>query len=372
MDISRLPLFNFADSYRDADQFYLTGFLCPDPFAVLEISRRKLVMAVSPMEFERAKKEARRGEVLALVRHKGHTLIDTLVCFLNYHNVDAVRVLPTFPLGLAKELGGLGIRMAVDGTSLAARRRKKTAGEIKAIGAVQKVTGQGMEFIRATLAGCPVRGGVLQHGGQDLTAEKLRSLVEVFFLERNVECLDTIVAPGKGGADPHWRGEGVIRTGVPIVVDLFPRDRKSRYHADMSRTFCVGRASKTVRAMYDAVVEAQDAALSALRPGVPLAEVHAAACRVFKRRGYGVPAGSGQAPTRGFLHGTGHGLGLEIHEAPSVSTTRDVLEPGDVVTIEPGLYDRRAGGVRIEDLVVCLADGTVRNLTDYPRELEIP
>jgi Xaa-Pro aminopeptidase len=371
MSANSLPLFHFAESYKDSDQFYLTGFLCPDPFAVLELNQRKMVMAVSPMEYERAKKEARRGEVLPMIRHKGHTLIDTLVCFLTHFETDAVRVLPSFPVGLAQELKRLGIRLEVDGTDVAARRRKKSRSEIKSIESVQKTTEKGMEFIRSTLAGCPVKGGVLQHEGKALTAQRMRALVEIFFLERNLECADTIVAPGQGGADPHWRGEGVIRAGVPIVVDLFPRDRKTRFHADMSRTFCVGKASATARSMYDAAAEAQNAALSRLKAGVALADIHKAVCKVFKKRGYSVPGGSGSMPKRGFVHGTGHGLGLDIHEAPSVSTTADILEPGDVITVEPGLYDRRTGGVRIEDLVVCMPDGTVRNLTNYPRQLEI-
>ncbi len=132
----------------------------------------------------------------------------------------------------------------------------------------------------------------------------------------------------------------------------------------------VGRATKPVREMHAAVMEAQDAAFDRLKNGVPLSEVHQAVCDLFRKRGYPVP-GNGKLPKRGFLHGTGHGLGLQIHEAPSVSVSADIFQPGDVVTIEPGLYDRRVGGMRIEDVAVCMPDGTVRTLTRFPRDLEI-
>jgi Xaa-Pro aminopeptidase len=198
----------------------------------------------------------------------------------------------------------------------------------------------------------------------------MRALIEIHLLEKGLETADTIVAPGRGGAQPHWRGEGPVRAGVPIVIDIFPRSRETRYYSDMSRTFVVGRASKAVREMHRAVCEAQDAAINILEAGVALDDVHEAVCGVFRKRGYGVTA-EGKALRRGFIHGTGHGLGLEVHEAPSISVTGETFQPGDVVTVEPGLYDSRIGGVRVEDVVACMPDGSVRNLTKFPRDLEI-
>ena len=161
-----------------------------------------------------------------------------------------------------------------------------------------------------------------------------------------------------------------MRVGVPIVVDIFPRSRRTRYHSDMSRTFVVGRASSAVKGMHKAVCEAQDAALDGLKCGASLSGVHDTVCMVLEKHGFGVPR-KGVLPRKGLLHSTGHGLGLEVHEPPSVSSMGDVFKPGDVVTVEPGLYDRRVGGVRIEDVVACMPDGTVRNLTNFSRELEI-
>ena len=368
--MSKPPLFHFAESYHDANQFYLSGFLCPDPFAVLEVGRAKVVLGVSSMEEGRARKEARRGEIVSLPFGRGRTLKQVLASFIRENGAEMIRVLPSFPLGLARDLAAEGIEIEVDGRSLAARRRKKTRGQILAMEQIQRICEQTMESVRSLLAGCPVRNGLLFYQGRSLTAERLRAFIEVFLLERGLETSDTIAAPGKRGADPHWRGEGPVRSGVPIMIDIFPRSRSSRYHSDMTRTFVVGRASKTVMEMHRAVCEAQDAAFGALKKGVFLSEVHGAVCNVLEKRGFGVPK-KGRPPQRGLLHGTGHGLGLDVHESPAVSVTADTLEPGDVVTIEPGVYDRRVGGVRVEDVVACMPDGTVRFLTNFPRDLEI-
>lgn len=363
-------LFHFAESYHDANQYYLSRFLCPDPFAVLEKEAGKVVLGVSPMEVSRARKEVPGAKAVPLRPEKGRSLSVVLAGFLRSNGAGKVRVPPNFPLGLARDLTGEGIELEVDGYSLRGRRRKKTLEEIHAVERTQRVCEKAMESVRSLLGGCPVKNGVLLYQGIPLTGERLRAFIEVFFLERGLEASDTIAAPGRGGADPHWRGEGPVRQGAPIVIDIFPRDRSTRYYSDMSRTFVVGKATRTVREMHRAVREAQDAAFALLEEGVPLAKVHGAVCEALSKRGYGVPE-MGRLPRRGLLHGTGHGLGLDIHESPSVSTTPDVLEPGDVVTIEPGLYDRRVGGIRIEDVAVCLPDGKVKILTRFDRELEI-
>lgn len=364
------PLFHFSESYNDADQYYLSGFLCGDPFAVLELGRRKVVLGVSPMEEGRAKLETSGKIIVPLNRKKGKNLNQMLAGFIMDHGANQVRVPPSFPVGMAQGLKGEGIGIEIDGKTLSERRRAKTLKQIRAIEEAQRCCETVFAMVRSLLAGCPVKGETLYHEGKPLTAQKVRSMIEVFFLENGFESADTIFAPGRGGADPHWRGEGPVRTGVPIVMDIFPRSRSTRYHSDMSRTFVVGKASKTVREMHKAVMEAQDAAFKRLKEGVALSEVHNAVCDLFRKRGYPV-AGDRRSVRSGFLHGTGHGLGLQVHEAPTVSVTADIFQPGDVVTIEPGLYDRRVGGMRIEDVAVCMPDGAVRNLTRFDRELEI-
>jgi Xaa-Pro aminopeptidase len=373
MSPARLPLFHFAQSYTDSDQYYLTGFLCSDPFAVLELPGGRTIAAVSAMEYGRAEKESKCDELDLLIRgkNKNDRPESAVVDFLKKRGANHICVLPSFPVGLARYMENEGVYMEVDSKSVKERRRAKSAEEIGYIESVQRKTEGAMEMARSFLAGCPVRKGVLQYEGSDLTAEKLRSLIEIFLLERGLDCVDSIVAPGRTAANPHNRGLGPIHAGVPIVIDLFPRDRVTRYHSDMSRTFVVGPASCAVRDMHNTVVQAQDVALERLEPGVLLPDVHRAVCDVFQARGYRVPGAPGKVLKRGFLHSTGHGLGLDVHEAPSVSPEGDELRPGDVITIEPGLYDSRIGGVRIEDVVVVTAEGEVRNLTRFDRELEI-
>ncbi len=370
---AQLPLFHFAQSYTDSDQYYLTGFLCPDPFAVLELPGGRTIAAVSAMEYGRAKKESKCDELDLLIRGKNKSggIGSAAIEFLKKHGADHIRVLPSFPVGLARYMENEGIYIEVDSKSVKERRRAKSAEEIGYIESVQRKTEGAMTMARSLLAGCPVRKGILQHEGSDLVAEKLRSLIELFLLERGLDCVDSIVAPGRAAAAPHNRGLGTISAGVPIVIDLFPRDRITRYHSDMSRTFVVGSASDAVKDMHSAVAQAQDIALKRLKPGVLLADIHRAVCDVFQARGYRVAGAPGKVLKRGFLHSTGHGLGLDVHEAPSVSPDEDELRPGDVITIEPGLYDNRIGGVRIEDVVAVTAEGEVRNLTRFDRELEI-
>jgi Xaa-Pro aminopeptidase len=170
----------------------------------------------------------------------------------------------------------------------------------------------------------------------------------------------TIVAAGPHGALPHAiPGDAVIGDGDLVVIDMGAR--LAGYNSDITRTFAVGRASGEQRAVYDIVLAAQFAGLGAARGGVAARAVDAAARDLIEAAGYGDRFG----------HGTGHGVGLEIHEGPRVGRrSRDRLKPGMVVTIEPGIYLEGRFGVRIEDTVVVTAGGCER-LTLFPKELRI-
>ncbi len=169
---------------------------------------------------------------------------------------------------------------------------------------------------------------------------------------------EPIVASGPGASVPHYRsgrnpvGDGILLLDYGCVVD--------GYHSDMSRTVWLGSSepdAETLR-MYEAVLAAQEAAIEAVRPGVPAKDVDAAARSVLADHGL----------AEFFVHSTGHGVGLEIHEDPRVATTSgDVLEPGNVITVEPGVYRPGRGGVRIEDMVL-VTDSGHRVLTQSPKE----
>ena len=180
---------------------------------------------------------------------------------------------------------------------------------------------------------------------------------------------ETIVACGADGADPHDRGSGPLDAEESIVVDIFPRDKETGYHADMTRTFLKGEASEELRERYEITREAHGAALDAVEAGATGADVHDAVCDVYEEAGYATLRDDPSTET-GFIHGTGHGIGLDVHELPRLNPTGGELEAGQVITIEPGLYDPDVGGIRIEDLVVVTEDG-YENLTDYPKGLEL-
>ena len=159
-----------------------------------------------------------------------------------------------------------------------------------------------------------------------------------------------------------------MRAHQTIILDIFPRDTKTGYWGDITRTVVRGRASEKVKDIYATIAKAQDIAFEKLRPGINGREVHDAICTLFKQRGFKTGRKNGRM--QGFFHGTGHGLGLDIHESPRVSAVDATMKAGFVVTVEPGLYYPGVGGVRLEDVAVIGARGT-KNLTRFPKFLEV-
>jgi Xaa-Pro aminopeptidase len=205
----------------------------------------------------------------------------------------------------------------------------------------------------------------------------VRAIVERTLLELGCAAESTIIAPGTQAADPHQIGTGTLRAGEAIVMDIFPQHKATRYWADMTRTVSKGAPPAEIVRMYDVVKRAQDAGIAALRPGILGTAVHEIVEDVIYQAGYetlreGHKRNAADPVTRGLIHGTGHGVGLEIHEPPNLGRTggNKVLEVGDVVTVEPGIYDPDVGGVRLEDMLVITPSGA-RDLTRAPRELVV-
>jgi Xaa-Pro aminopeptidase len=225
---------------------------------------------------------------------------------------------------------------------------------------------EAMQVLRAAKIG---RDRRLLYHNVPLTSEKLRSVIDTAILQACGLASNTIVAGGRQGCDPHEGGYGPLRAHEPIIVDIFPRSQKTGYFGDITRTVVRGRASEAVRKLYDTVLRAQKLGFKKMRANVPTAEVHRAVQQYFEQEGYQTGKKGGRM--QGFFHGTGHGLGLEIHEAPRVSaTSTEVLKPGQVVTVEPGLYYPELGGVRLEDVALVTKNGA-RNLTRFEKVLEI-
>jgi Xaa-Pro aminopeptidase len=219
------------------------------------------------------------------------------------------------------------------------------------------------------LAAADVDDGTLVYENEPLTSERVKQEIEIELLRHGCALDETIVACGADAADPHDRGSGPLEADEAIIIDIFPRSKETGYYADMTRTFCVGEPSETIAEWYDLTLEAQEAALDAIEAGVTGSEVHDAVCDVYEEAGLPTLRADETTET-GFIHTTGHGVGLDIHEFPRVSEQDNELEAGHVVTVEPGLYDPEVGGVRIEDIVVVTEDGH-ENLTDYEKSLRL-
>jgi Xaa-Pro aminopeptidase len=367
---------------HDADAYHLSGFLAPDAVICLRAAG-KTYLAVSSLEYGRAEKEA---PVDRLISHDELGIADLARELKSGARAYAaavanlldelgalgtpVAVPPDFGVVYADELRARGVTITPEGKLFDGLRRAKTQGEIEHIQKTQEAVEAACAHAVGILEEAEVvKDGTLKWRGETLTSEGLRGEIDVELLRRGCSADGTIVAGGAQGADPHERGHGPLKAGESIIVDIFPVDLSTRYYSDMTRTFVKGEPNEGLQKMYDAVLESQEAALSMVKAGVNGKDVHNKVAEVLHEAGYKTNVHDqekGKPLTEGFFHGTGHGVGLEIHEAPRVSLANDELIPGDVISIEPGVYDPKIGGVRIEDLVVVTEDGC-RNLTEFPK-----
>jgi len=373
------PVLLFGESYHHPDILYRTGFLVPDPVVVVDRGGADTVLWTSALEEGRARKEASVGAVRSTVEldiaparpggneYDGWAALVEAVC--REHGLNAVDVDADFPAVLADHLRQHDVDVRPRNDIYQQRRRIKTPQEIEWITATENAGMAALQKAIDLIAAAEIRDGLLMHEGRPMTSADLIFTVESNLLENGNSTVDSICCGGPESADPHRTSSDVIRAGLPIVLDIYPFDKTTRYWGDMTRTVVRGTPPPEVTRMWDAVLEAQQAGLDAVRPGANGRDVHFACCEVFKQHGYGSlakPYRDIQSDAR-FIHGTGHGLGLEIHEYPRISEADVVLEVGDVITVEPGLYDPRLGGIRIEDLVVVTENGC-QNLTTLPKQ----
>lgn len=362
----------YAASETDANLYYATRFLVGDPVPFIQVGRRKMLV-LSDLELGRGRDEARVDEVLShseILRSLGKkaSLARVIESVLRDHGADRCVVPANFPLGLADALRARGIRVRTRPHPFYPERALKTPEEVRAIERAQRATERAVEAALDVLRRARIRGNKIYSGGQVVTSEFLKRVINVRLMEENCVARNTIVASGDQGCDPHNRGRGPIEPHRTIVIDVFPRSGDSLYYADMTRTVVKGTATPEVRRLYAAVREAQEVGIAGVRHGADGRKVHEEVKRVFERLGYRTEPRDGKMV--GFFHGTGHGVGLDIHEAPSISNRGSRLEDGAVVTVEPGLYYFGIGAVRLEDMVQVTRDGC-RNLTRFPKELEL-
>jgi len=366
-----------SESEHNADMYYASGFLANDSFIYLNSSEDKIL--ISDMELGRATKESKVNEVIPTSRFnimdkiRKNKDVDAGYCemiveFLQSMNLNRIAVPYNFPVQLADSLRTAGIEIIPIKSPLREMREIKNKKEINAIQYAQKAGEKALAEGIKSIKNASNRGGVLYYENTALKTEDIRAIIEKSLLSSGCEAPDIIIACGRGSADPHWKGVGALLADEPIVIDMVPRSKNERYYSDMTRTVLHGTPTDELKEMYGAVLDSQYAAINKIKAGVTGAQIHNIVCDVLEERGYETARGKSKEFTEGFIHSTGHGVGLDIHEGPSLSESGKELKAGCVVTVEPGLYYRSVGGVRLEDVVVVTRNGC-KNLTMFEKNL---
>ena len=364
-----------AASENDPDMLYATRFFAPDPFIFLE-QNGKRTLVLSDLEIDRGRKQAEADEFLpysAFEREvqgkskKAPPYEKVLAHFLTKRKVRSAIVPGNFPLGYARELESKKIRLQPTNGLFWPEREAKSEAELRQMRKALEITETGMaRGIEVLKQSNPGKGQRLQWHGAGLTSEILRAEIDTVILRAGGLPANTIVAGGDQACDPHERGHGPLKANSLIILDIFPRSATTGYYGDLTRTVVRGRASEEQRRLWETVNQGQALALKKMKAGVDGLKLHNEVKKFFADRGYPTEVRDGRQT--GFFHGTGHGLGLEIHEHPRFQKT--VFKVGQVLTVEPGLYYPGLGGVRTED-VVAIAKSGIRMLSRFENHLEL-
>jgi Xaa-Pro aminopeptidase len=376
-----------SDSYRDANMYYLTEFLAPDPFIFLKRVDADPTIVVNQMEYPRAQKQSTVKDVRSYLEYNylqtvksaktpqhGAMKFIAKVAEKELGAGTKICVPHNFPVIAADVLREEGLTVnPLFGVVERARETKDSheVEEIKAVQAVvEEVTSEAIELIADSDVGS---NKTLLSNGEPLTVGKIKSFFGCKLLENG--CLpeeDIIVACGPKSSDPHYSGEpeDKLKADQPIILDIYPRSIQKRYWTDMTRTVVKGKASPKLKHMFETVFEARNASLDAIQAGVVGCHVYDVCCNVLEKAGYETTRG-GKKVTKGMPHSLGHGVGLQIHESPRINElSTSPLREHNVVTVEPGLYDPHVGGVRLEDIIEVTKSG-YNNLTSMETRLEI-
>jgi len=369
-----------ADSTRSPEMRHEVPLAIPDAFLYAEHDGRRVVV-VSSLEAPRiavadASLEVIPTEALGIDELIAEGVqrdeVDLHVCARACRElgITAASVPATFPLELADWLRANGVEVTSDRELFADRRRRKTAAEIAGLRRAQRACEAALDVARELLRNASVNG-MLELDGEPLTSERIKAEVERVFSEHGAYADEFIVAHGAQTAIGHESGHGPILPGEPITFDLFPKDRESGVYTDMTRTYVVGEISDELREWHTLCKEALDRVVAAVKPGVNGRTLFEIPCELFAEHGYPtqLTKAPGEVLQDGFFHSLGHGVGLEVHERPSLGRAGDDLVPGDVIAIEPGLYRQGLGGVRLEDIAI-VTDGGIEVVTQYPYDLE--
>ena len=370
----------YADSVRSPEMRHEVPLGIGDPFLYAETNGSRHVV-IGSLEIPRVRELGRFeihppeefgiDELIAAGRKSDEVLDELVLRACRTLGITDAVVPFWFPLRVADHLRANGVDLTADRHFFDGRRRAKTHAELEGIRRAQRAAEAGMSAARELLRAADVDGGRAVVAGEPLTSERVKIAIEQAFMEHGCTAEEFIVSHGAQSAVGHDMGSGEIGVGEPIVIDLWPRDRESGCYADMTRSFVLGEPPPELVEWQRLVREALDVSIAAIRPGVVGREIFDLACEIFERNGYPTQRTKqpGEVLEDGFFHGLGHGVGLEVHEQPGLGRMGDKeLIPGDVVTVEPGLYRQGFGGCRLEDLVLVTDDG-VENLTEFPYDL---
>ena len=371
----------YGDTVRSPELRHEVPVMIPDAFLYAEKGDRRVVVLHS-LEIPRVREEAPELEIVPLEKLGADELLasgkqlwevelELVVRGCRELGIDTAVVPASFPIGQADHLRASGVEITVDRGLFDDRRRAKNATELRGIRNAQRACEAGLDASRELLRRAQANGAGLQVDGKPLTCERIKRLIEDVFADHEVEGSDMIVAHGPQTAVGHDLGSGQIARHEPIVFDLFPRDKATGCYADMTRTYVIGEPSEELKEWYRLVKEALDTSTSGVKPGVNGKKLYEQVCDIFHAAGYKTQLNKepGEVLEDGFFHGLGHGVGLEVHELPTLGRTGQDLVPGDVITIEPGLYRSGYGGLRLEDLVLVTEEGC-EVITDYPYDLK--
>ncbi|MBN2694696.1 aminopeptidase P family protein [bacterium] len=352
----------FDSSELNPDLRYAVGFHIGDPVLYFEIEGKKYLM-LSDLEIDRGKEEATVDEIVPLSDYilrinrpqEGYSEIIDL--FLKDHGVTDIAISDKFSALHYKNLVEKGYNIEIKKSPFYSERKFKTAQEREKIRGVMKNVDIALQKAFNLLRDSKIDGDYIKYGEEIVTSEMMKRLINTELLQMDTICRTIIVASGMQAIDPHNTGSGPLIPNTPIIFDVFPQSLSHGYFGDQTRTVLKGKASDEQKRLFNTVLKGQKLGVDMLKAGVNGADIHIAINRMFESNGYKTGLIDGRM--QGFFHGTGHGLGLEIHEEPRVSSAaQEIMKAGYVVTIEPGLYYKEIGGVRIEDTLFVTEDGS--------------
>jgi Xaa-Pro aminopeptidase len=371
----------YGDTIRSPELRHEVPVPIPDPFLYAEKGDRRIAILHS-LEIPRVREDAPELEIIAVEQLGSDELfsqglqgwaimLELALRACRELGIEHATVPESFPVGHADHLRANGIELSVDHDLFDNRRRSKNEAELRGIRNAQKACEAALDASRDLLRRAQPNGAGLEVDGEPLTCERLKRMIEDVFADHEVEGGDMIVSHGPQTAIGHHMGSGQIGPDETIVFDLYPKDKATGCYADMTRTYVVGEPSEEVKEWHRLVKQALDTSTAGVKPGVNGRRLYEEVCEIFHSAGYKTQLNKepGEVLEDGFFHGLGHGVGLEVHELPSMGRIGHDLVPGDVVTVEPGLYRAGYGGLRLEDLVLVTNDG-YEVLTDYPYDLE--